>query len=344
MAEKTKIEWTDNTFSPWIGCAKISEGCANCYAEADFGKRKKFATWGEGQPRRLTSEANWKKPLTWDRKCAKEGTRLKVFAGSLCDIGDPEVPQGWFDRLLNIVTNTPNLDWLLLTKRPATLKEKLESFGDRYLPNILPGCDAAFGLMPWPLPNVWVGVSVENQKAADERIPILIDIPAAGRFISAEPLLGPVNIETYLLSDYDKAAHNHQMTGNERCDNKINWVICGGESGPNARPCHPDWVRSLRDQCEWWPTAFMLKQWGEWMPTFIGIDPNEGDPKGRFRGAYEFPDGQRSWLISKAAAGCKLDGKEHKEFPEGLNTKRHLVNSLHERYGLPHKEHGGTSK
>lgn len=338
MAKRTKIEWCDATFNPWVGCTKISPACENCYAERDFGHRRHFAEWGPGKPRRKTSEAYWKKPLRWNRKAEHEGTRLKVFCGSLCDIGDLEAPAEWFDETMNLVTNTPNLTWLFLSKRPETLKERLASFGKRYLPNTLPGCDAAKGLMPWPLPNLWIGVTTENQKMADKRIPILLNTPAIGRFVSIEPILGEIDFNQWMIDDrhYMARCPRCDWIGSSRhcgsgdywpqdgcecpecgyeCDNlpgdrKIDWVILGGETGPNARPLNPHWVRTIRDQCQRCEVPFFFKQWGE-----FEYQLRQGVCAGM---TYHDIQYYEPIFVGKQKAGCLLDGREHKEFPEGL--------------------------
>lgn len=253
----TKIEWCDETFNPWVGCAKISLGCEHCYAERDFGHRRGFAQWGEGKPRRRTAVANWLKPLRWNRKCEKDGTRLTVFSGSLCDIADPEVPQDWFDDLMRLVLGTPHLTWLLLTKRPFELHTRmLEWF-----------CE--------PLEkNLWLGVTVENQEMANKRITELLKIPAAGYFVSMEPLLGPVNLHQvmiehngYPIGEIDALRgiyafpHVEKGTAKEPC-RKLDWAIVGGENGPGARPMDERWALNILEQCQNTSIPFLYKSSG----------------------------------------------------------------------------------
>lgn len=224
MGKNSKIEWCDHTFNPWIGCTKVSPGCENCYAEA---QNKRFnwnsEGWGKGVPRKRTSEANWKKPLKWNNEARDNGTRPRVFCGSLCDVFDKEVSRDWRWELFELIKNTPYLDWLLLTKRPLEAK----------LWNTVHG---------WSY-NVWLGATVENQAMANERIPILLDIPLeAVRFLSVEPMLEPIIL-----------VGKHFM-------NSIDWVICGGESGSKRRHFDLNWARYMRDQCKFTGTPFFFKQ------------------------------------------------------------------------------------
>ncbi len=328
MADTTKIPWCDATFNPWIGCTKISPGCDNCYAERDFDHRRHFVEWGRCKARRRTSDANWKKPLAWNRKCEREGRRMTVFAGSLCDVGDPEAPQEWFDDLVNLACNTPRLTWLFLTKRPETLARRWQSFGIRYPANVLPGCDAARNLPPWPLPNVWMGTTVENQAAVDERIPMIDTIPSAGCFISVEPMLGPVDISRFLVRFRCFNCHDISLSrvdgfvcpscgeeclGSHHFSPSVDWVICGGETGPNARPMHPDWPMLLRDQCREAEVPFFFKQWGEWAPAGKRI----------FENARMVLMGDKAFYhIGKDAAGGLLDGQRHHELPERFHDEK----------------------
>jgi protein gp37 len=293
---KSKIEWTDYTFNPWIGCAKVSEGCANCYAERE-NKRYQWNPngWGPMAARKRTSERNWDQVWKWNRQqwwecqvcgarwaegkemdgaCghvaidnyeAAEHTRARVFCASLADVfdGSPEVA-AWRQDLFKMIHETPNLDWMLLTKRPESIK-----------PMILD----ATGEWPddWLQKNrhVWLGVSVENQAAAEIRIPYLLELPAAVKFVSCEPLLGPVNLRNLWPQD-DRGERIDALSGwhcmpdwsdwQSGCG-KLDWVICGGESGPVARPMHPAWVRGILDQCLEAEVPFFFKQWGEWMPV-----------------------------------------------------------------------------
>lgn len=305
MGENSRIEWTDHTFNPWIGCTKISDGCKHCYAEALMDKRYGRAQWGPQGTRVRTSEAYWRKPLAWNRRAETEGRRYHVFCASLADVFEdrPELVP-WRTELFELIAQTPNLDWLLLTKRPENVLEMVpwgwhtEDAGG-YL---IDGGE-------WPA-NVWIGTSVENQGAANERIPHLLRIPARYRFLSMEPLLGPVDFRTVDgFNRYNLSLHGF-------------WVIVGGESGPNARPMHPDWVRSLRDQCQAAGVAFHFKQWGEWI---VSTHAEQHMPPGKMAWpwAHRFPDGDiegdttMMLRVGKRFAGRLLDGREWNEFPAG---------------------------
>jgi protein gp37 len=218
MGENSKIEWTDHTFNPWVGCMKVSPGCKNCYAEELMTRKGRWAnTWGPAQTseRIKTSDDNWRKPLRWNRQAQKEGRRFKVFCASLADVfeDNPQV-YDWRLQLFSLISETPNLDWQILTKRPEFARAFFEK-----RPHLL-----------WP--NVWLGTSVENQEQADKRTPELLRTPAQVRFLSCEPLLEPVRLADAWLYDY---------VTDRRDACFIDWVIVGGESGPQARPMHPDW-------------------------------------------------------------------------------------------------------
>ena len=224
MAKNSTIEWTDNTFNPWIGCSKVSEGCENCYAEAgDNFRHWTPMGWGPGKPRHRTSAENWKEPLKWNRAAAAAGIRTRVFCASLADVFDQEVDPSWRADLWDLIRQCPSLDWQILTKRPEFIASCLPS-------NWGTG---------WP--NVWLGTSVENQRWADIRIPHLISVPAVVHFLSVEPLLDSITFKS--LDD-------------------IEWVIVGGESGPGARPMSPPWVSAIQSQCQTANVPFFFKQWG----------------------------------------------------------------------------------
>ena len=251
MGKQTKIEWTHHTFSPWRGCTKVSPGCAHCYAET-MSKRNPavLGVWGDRGTRVIAAESYWRQPLKWNAAAAKAGERRRVFAASLADVFEdrPELcsPR---QRLFHLIGQTPNLDWLLLTKRP----ENVGPLGVRqqlwYPQDGLPR-------------NVWLGTSVEDQACADERIPHLLRTPAAVRFLSVEPLLGPVDLNPAWLS-CDNAETVCPACGEIACDcGSIDWVIIGGESGPQARPCRVSWIRSLVEQCQIASVPVFVKQLG----------------------------------------------------------------------------------
>jgi len=250
--ENSKIEWTTHTFNPWIGCTKVSPGCANCYAETLMDKRFGRAKWGDENPRSLTSRAEWAKPLKWNRDYAEGDImadppvqRPRVFCASLSDWLDWKAPVEWRVELLRLIEKTPFLNWLMLTKRPESWEARM-----------MEACHASPLAGKWlngDAPhNVWMGTSVEDQARANERIPLLLEIPARIRFLSCEPLLGPVSIPDALP----------WKIGSEGKTAGIHWVICGGESGPGSRQMQPEWARQLRDDCEEAHVAFLFKQWG----------------------------------------------------------------------------------
>lgn len=291
MAENTKIEWAHHTFNPWIGCTKVGPGCDHCYAEADFDHRRHVVQWGAGQPRKHTAPSTWAKPLRWNAEAERRGVRYRVFCASLADVFDNEVPPEWRVELFRLIEATPHLDWLLLTKRIGNAKRL---YADAYL-------DSA---RPWPQ-NVWIGATITNQEEADRDIPKLLAVPATRRFLSMEPLLGPVTLDADHLSPVPFYCDDR--------DAGIDWVIVGGESGPGARPMHPDWARSLRDQCQAAGVPFLFKQWGEWAPDegFVSLS----------HPMHEWGEGDaittRSWRRGKKAAGRLLDGRTWDEVPHG---------------------------
>jgi protein gp37 len=267
--ENTLIEWAEHTFNPWWGCAHVSPGCVHCYAET-WAARCGQHVWGAHGPRRMMSESYWREPLRWNAAAADAADRPRVFCASMADVFEdhPALPEPR-RRLWGLIDDTPNLDWLLLTKRPENID----------------------GLVPWGNEwpdNVWIGTSVEDQRRAEERIPFLVATPARTRFLSCEPLLGMVGLEPWLWLIgnaggpwYDVTQRRRYVDGLGRrlpsgpgaCmvasvpSSDIHWVIAGGESGPKARPMHPDWARMLRDQCAAAGVPFLFKQWGEWAPT-----------------------------------------------------------------------------
>lgn len=322
MAENSKIEWTDATFNPWIGCTKVSPACDFCYAEVSTPARTLRAsgqeTWGANAPRKRTSDANWREPLKWNRKAAAEGRRMRVFCASLADVFDNQVPDEWRADLFVLIRATPNLDWLLLTKRPQNIAKMLP-----------PDWGAGY-------PNVWLGTTVENQTEADRRIPHLLNVPARVRFLSCEPLLGPVDLwirprGAGLAQGIDALTGigSPSLTGAGRLGfgpsgerARIDWVIVGGESGPGARPMHSDWARSLRDQCAAAGVPFFFKQWGEWAPNeeFTHFPRSDAAVHEWLVPGSDLIEGH-SWRYGKKRAGRLLDGIEHNGIPEVRGQK-----------------------
>jgi protein gp37 len=254
MSDNSAIEWTTHTFNPWWGCARVSPGCRFCYAD-DLAKRYGHQLWRRKGERRMLSDANWKKPLKWNRDAERTGVRARVFCASMADVFEdhPQLPEPRA-RLWPLIEATPWLDWQLLTKRPENAAEMV-----------------TWGSSGWPT-NVWLGTSVEDQRRANERIPILTGLPAAVRFLSCEPLLSSVDLSQYLPREFERQQGGYWSYGPD-CDvwgngktwtrgPAIGWVIVGGESGSKARPMDAEWARSLRDQCVAARVPFLFKQWG----------------------------------------------------------------------------------
>lgn len=347
MAENSKIEWCHHTFNPWRGCTKVSDGCKHCYAETLSGRNPgTLGVWGPSGTRVVASEAMWREPLKWNRAAQEAGERHRVFCASLADVfeGRDTMPETSWNaveearlRLFDLIRLTPHLDWLLLTKRPENVLGQIE------VTMMLAANRGNDALEEWlqkwlydgqaPL-NIWIGTSVEDQKTADKRIPQLMVIPAKVRFLSCEPLLSDVALPLWRCLNCRQAVapvlvNNDKDFGCPHCRAIVNrmspfnrpgsplqkagidWVICGGESGPNARPMHPDWARSLRDQCVAADVAFHFKQWGEWIPS-EDLPDDSGGRGLRFVGE----DCQPMTLVGKKKAGRLLDGRTWDEFPE----------------------------
>lgn len=327
--KNTKIEWADHTFNPWVGCTKVGPGCDNCYAEADFDKRRHVVQWGPNQPRKLTAPSTWATAARWNHEAAAAGVRHRVFCASLADVFDNEVPVQWRISLMALILQTPHLDWLLLTKRIGNAAEML---------------DVAFRAAhaqreTWAnnIPeNVWIGATITNQAEADRDIRKLLDVPSAKRFLSMEPLLGPVNLTDVPMHGSGHGHHEFSpiITGNALSRPlayprlpAVDWVIVGGESGPNARPMHPDWARSLRNQCQAASVPFLFKQWGEWVDADNGPEDDaaydgksdcwahiDGGHHGGEMGV-DFFNSYPMYRVGKRAAGRLLDGREWNEVP-----------------------------
>lgn len=320
MAENTKIEWAHHTFNPWIGCTKVGPGCDHCYAEADFAHRRKVVQWGAGQPRKLTADSTWAQPLRWNKEAERLGVRYRVFCASLADVFDNEVPDSWRIDLLDLIHRTPHLDWLLLTKRIGNAHHMLNTAAS----NLTGGAPTWWNAEAWP--NVWIGATICNPPEAARDIHKLLAVPAARHFLSLEPLLGPVDLGLKPERMVTGMDFINNSIENYRESSGIDWVIVGGESGPNARPMHPDWARSLRDQCQAAGVPFMFKQWGEWLPLShqaAGADPEQRQihvwPDGStYTGnTLMTPDCAQMSRVGKKAAGRLLDGRTWDEVPHG---------------------------
>lgn len=354
MADNTKIEWADATFNPWIGCTRVSPACDHCYAAVSTPARTLGVEWGAGQPRRRTSPGNWKWPLRWNaepfagcNECGHRGIPLKngamwhcaecghvnlsparrrVFCASLADVFDNEVDPQWRADLFALILATPNLDWLLLTKRIGNAHRMMSGDAGATFGRDL----EAEGL--WPIPNVWLGATICNQAEADRDIPKLLATPARVRFLSMEPLLGRVDLCEPLGMWWNQTMGCFESIGTRWNPRNLSWVVAGGESGPGARPMHPDWARSLRDQCAAAGVPFLFKQWGEWQVASIANGHSDSD-MARNAAHWVFPDGvmqkpsslRDGWAggdpwamvkVGKKAAGRELDGRLHDGYPE----------------------------
>jgi protein gp37 len=325
MGSNTKIEWAHHTFNPWWGCVKASDACDHCYAET-FARRvgfsetgSQFPIWGKGTQRRVLGQKYWHEPIRINRRAKDSGMRERVFCGSMCDVMEDH-PTAQKERLslYQLIEETPYLDWLLLTKRPQNFR--------RFLPQ---------DWMAEPRKNVWLMTTVESQAQA-WRVVELLRTPAARHGLSCEPLLGPLDLK--------RIKYFHEGLITESCVNsltgavsslagpgivsRLDWVICGGESGQNARPMHPDWARSLRDQCEEAGVSFFFKQWGEWTPG-ENVNRQTGQVQAATLVDYEWIDSLESlgrhdghiddqpdlYRVGKKAAGRILDGREWNEVP-----------------------------
>lgn len=304
MGKTTGIEWTDATWNPIRGCTRVSEGCRNCYAEkvaarfsgpgrpfeglAEFVTLKPAALGPSGTP--LQREARWTGKVVLIEKHLEDPIRwkepMKIFVNSMSDLFHPAVEDDWVTRIFQVMARAPQHTYQILTKRP----ERMLSFLEANLA-ISDDFTRIYG-QSWPPPNWWFGVSVEDDQTAKKRIPILADCVAAVRFVSYEPALGSVNW--------------NKIFPTAACLAAIDWIICGGESGTNARPLHPDWARSARDAASSTGIPFFFKQWGEFLP---GGQENNALLANQERSS-EFD------RLGKKAAGAMLDGREWREFPE----------------------------
>ena len=329
MSENSKIEWCDHTFNPWIGCQAVSPGCKNCYAE-DWAKR-----YGRDFSER-TRTKTWAQPLRWNAAhaefFAEHGRRQRVFCASLADVFDNAIDPTWRRDLFDLIDQTPNLDWILLTKRIGNVMSMVSQTAQYQF-------DLECLQNPRMPENVWIGATIVNQAEADRDIPKLLDVPARVRFLSMEPLLGPVDLTRI---DIDGHREIYPLNGTRDCEDEdghrtpdipaLDWIIVGGESGRDARPMHPDWARDLRDQCAAAGVPFLFKQWGEWAPG-----ENCGGPMKRTErvadwwndewefstltpGSAEgmhFDDEPVVYRCGKKVAGRMLDGVTHDGFPGG---------------------------
>jgi protein gp37 len=347
--ENSNIEWCHHTFNAWEGCDKIGPGCDNCYAATRNHRFHAGANWGPDAPRQLRSDKYWREPLKWNSNhaafFATHGCRQRVFVNSLADVFDNKAPEGQRERLWQLIRDTPNLDWLLLTKRIGNAAKMLPAdWGNGY-------------------PNVWLGVTVVNQPEADRDISKLLKLPAHVLFLSIEPMLGAIELTKlpWRFNGFtgESVKTINALTGDVQSLDpvfgaaangpKIHQVIVGGESGPGARPMHPAWVRLLRDQCASARVPFLFKQWGEWH-TIYSLTSTDEAVFHQFHSFQDWVNKARSWVrggicldrhgtqlrnggdfmrardagdfpvtimhrVGKKRAGRLLDGVEHNGYP-----------------------------
>ncbi|MDE3789595.1 phage Gp37/Gp68 family protein [Sinorhizobium meliloti] len=371
MADGTKIEWTDATWNPITGCAVVSPGCTNCYAMKLAGTRLKNHESRKGLTKDTKAGPVWIGEVRFNRKWLDQPLRWSkprmIFVCAHGDLFAEGVDQVWIDHVFAVMALAPQHTFQVLTKRPERMREYMLGMSSRRSfiagygalvrgGNLPDHYETAYEAIAKPLPNVWLGVSVEDQRRADERIPVLLETPAAVRWISAEPLLGPVDLRNlrrynpkgapwidglrglvtrgaYLARSPDECCISTSVTIPGELPN-LNWVVAGGESGLGARPMHPDWARSLRDQCAAAGVPFLFKQWGEWVPQVGAVDgwtiPDdpeisridhrdwEGDHWGEpYRPMWcDDRDDDTVSRVGKRYAGRLLDGIEHNGFPE----------------------------
>ena len=373
MSATTKIEWADSTWNPMSGCTKVSEGCRNCYAEtiAERFKGSKAYPNGFGVtlfPDRLDQPLRWRKPRRvfvcsmgdlFHHEVPSDFLD-QVFAVILANA----VLEGPTHQFMILTKRPARMKHYLNGMAPAILLKRWAERADGWIHvgdgssyfsecvegltacdwgpdgKLKPGADynpSAYKYLDrvWPLPNVWLGVSVEDQAAADKRIPLLLKVPAAVRFVSCEPLLGAVDLEPWLTDQCEGCDDDGMGARGGNCpsghcpldhheteNRKVDWVIAGGESGPGSRPMHPDWARSLRDQCAEAGVPYFFKQFGDWAPEADHPNPNRHPKDIRTLGELrDGPDIFDNTLVNmvrvgKKVAGCELDGRKHQEWPE----------------------------
>lgn len=319
MGKNTGIEWTEATWNPIRGCSRVSEGCRNCYAET---VAKRFS--GPGQPyegliakggqwngKVMAVEHKMDEPMRWSKP-------RMIFVNSMSDLFHESVDFETIHRIMLVMQKAQHHTFQVLTKRPERMLRFFKWWGGE--------CERSF---PEVMSNVWLGVSVEDQKSADERIPILLSTPAAVRWVSMEPLLGHVDLENVRFPAlYERelederfprvrldALRGHVKGPDDLLDSQIDWVVVGGESGSGARPMHPDWARALRDQCLAAGVPFLFKQWGEFAPSPDGGLPDDLPASAGHYFDEPHPPG-KTWRFGKKRSGRVLDGRTWDQYPE----------------------------
>jgi protein gp37 len=361
---KSNIEWTQDTWNPIVGCSILTPGCTHCYAmkmaarieamnaEARERGKKAAAPQYDGTTRLVKGKPVWTGKLALADNVLLQPLKRKkptmFFVNSMSDLFHEDCPDAWIDLVFAVMALCPQHSFQVLTKRAERMQrwfadvERADHVGLAML-TLVDRIPHGHRRVPWPLPNVWLGVSTERQKEADERIPLLLQTPAAVRFISAEPLLGPIDLRHLTREGINGAFIDSALDGfrsngyGGSMGPKLDWVIVGGESGPDARPMHPDWARALKVQCEAAGVKFFFKQWGHWSPThpdWPAAVPHAVANDGTVYLSTDiaFPDGPRygeavrknhdkarltsMYPIGKAKAGRALDGIEYNEMPE----------------------------
>lgn len=349
MADRTKIEWAEATWNPATGCTKVSPGCDHCYAERIAHRFAGTKAYPDGftptlRPERLDQPLRWRRPR-------------RIFVCSMADLFHVDVPADYVARVWAVMAMSPRHTFQVLTKRAGRMRSLLNQpwFRSTVEELVAEALEAAGGgtlTFGWPLRNVWLGVSAETQHWADVRIPALLATPAAVRWVSAEPLLGPIDLGPAALRPYERQQGGYwdyatatDVYGNGKSwvpapPAQLDWVVVGGESGRGARPMHPDWARSLRDQCAAAGIAYLFKQWGAWTPLaplrdgvydFTGSYSLANDGTLYEPGTLAYPDGSRwgeamlarhgrahlthMYRVGKKAAGRELDGRAHDGYP-----------------------------
>jgi protein gp37 len=328
MSDKTEISWTDATWNPVVGCTKVSAGCDNCYAirtahrmtanpnplvSQAYAGTEAGGEW-TGKVNLLTDRLD--QPLRWRKP-------RRIFVNAQSDLFHKDVPDEFIARVFAVMALTPRHTYQVLTKRHGRMRSLLRS--DNFRPAVedaMRGIVAAYRTerawyAAWPLPNLWLGVSVEDQSTADLRMPALLDTPAAVRWISAEPLLGPVDLRGLLQCFHCKTTHkfelcdrmSHPVPYGALSKRHVDWVVVGGESGPGARPMHPAWARTLRDQCAASGVPYFFKQWGEWAPE------DQTPEETVIPAQYRHDDSTGCMRLGRRASGDLLDGVLHHEWP-----------------------------